>query len=276
MIYNRKMKSKILLFLSVILLFFASCISNKKYVYLQSVSTHKVDSTSDYIKVNRPNYRLQANDILSINIASEDESIAKIFNSSPSTGPNMSMTSGGAGGMMYYTGYGINDSGNITLPVIGKVHLLGNTLQEANSIIRLELNKYFKNYHLTIQFAEFRYSVLGEVLKPGKYSFMQSQVNILEALAYVGDLTPLGNRTKISIIRQYPEGIKIHQVNLLDVNLLSSPYYYLKPNDVIYVEPLKMREWGNLSSASNTLTTIATVASTFLLVLNTYIIFKSK
>jgi polysaccharide export outer membrane protein len=65
-------------------------------------------------------------------------------------------------------------------------------------------------------------------------------------------------------------------VNLTDARLLESPYYFLKPNDVIYVEPIKMRELGNLTSAQNTLTTIATVASTFLLVLNTYIIFKSK
>jgi polysaccharide export outer membrane protein len=244
-------------------------------VYLQN-SAHKVDSTSDYIKINKPNYRLQINDILVINIGSEDESISKVFNSNQSAGTGMNMMTNGPGGMMYYTGYVINDSGNINLPIIGAINILNKTISEANQLIRFELNKYFKNYHLTVQFAEFRYSVLGEVNRPGKYSFMQGQVNILEALAYVGDLTPLANRTKISIIRQYPEGIKIHQINLLDLNILSSPYYYLKPNDVIYVEPLKMREWGNLSNASNTLTTIATIASTFLLVLNTYIIFKSK
>lgn len=269
------MKTKIVLFLSIGCLFMASCITNKKYLYLQN-SSHNVDSTSDYIKINKPNYHLQVNDILAINIASEDETVSKIFNSAPLSGPTMSMTSGGVGGMMYYTGYTINDSGNINLPIIGPINLLGKTLQEANLAVKSELNKYFKNYHLVVQFAEFRYSILGEVVRPGKYAFMQSQVTILEAIAHVGDLTPLANRTKISIIRQYPEGVKIHQVNLLDVHLLESPYYFLKPNDVIYVEPLKMRELGNLSNASNTLTTIATVASTFLLVLNTYIIFKAK
>jgi polysaccharide export outer membrane protein len=269
------MKSKLLLFLGLGILYLSSCISNRKYVYLQN-SAHKLDSTSDYVKINKPNYRLQVNDILAINISSEDESISKLFNTASTNGQPMNMMSGGAGGMMYYTGYGINDSGNITLPVIGSLHLLGNTIQEANSIIRLELNKYFKNYHLVVQFAEFRFSILGEVNRSGKYALMQSQVNILEAIALVGDLTPLANRNKISIIRQYPEGVKIHQVNLLDVNLLSSPYYFLIPNDIIYIEPIKMREWGNLTNASSTLTTIATVASTFLLVLNTYIIFKAK
>ncbi len=269
------MKSKLLLFLGIGILYLSSCISNRKYVYLQN-SNHKVDSSTDYIKINKPNYRLQVNDILAINIASEDESITKIFNSAPSTGATMSMTSGGAGGMLYYTGYSINDSGNIMLPIIGKVNLLGKTIQEASLSIRTELNKYFKNYHLSVQFAEFRYSVLGEVNRPGKYAFMQGQVNILEALAYVGDLTPLANRSKISIVRQYPEGIKIHQVNILDVHLLESPYFYLKPNDVIYVEPLRMRELGNLSSATSTLTTIATIANTLFFVLSTYIIFGSK
>jgi polysaccharide export outer membrane protein len=269
------MKSKILITIGIGFLFIASCINNKKYVYLQN-NSHLVDSTSDFIRVNKPNYHLQVNDILAINIASEDETVTKIFNSTLGASPNVPMMNGGSGGMMYYTGYTINDSGNISLPIIGSINLLGKTLQEANIAVRTELNKYFKNYHLVVQFAEFRYSVLGEVVRPGKYAFMQSQVTILEAIAHVGDLTPLANRNKISIIRQYPEGLKIHQVNLLDVHLLESPYYFLKPNDLIYVEPLKMRELGNLSNASNTLTTIATVASTFLLVLNTYIIFKSK
>lgn len=270
------MKSKILLFLSLVLLFFASCISNKKYVYLQSASTHKVDSTSDYIKVNRPNYRLQVNDILTISIASEDETINKMFNPSPTSGGLMNMAPGGVGGMMYFSGFGVNDSGNIVIPIIGNVKVVGKTILEANAAVKIELNKYFKNYHLFMQFAEFRFSIIGEVVRPGKYALLQSQVNILEAVAHAGDLTQLANRNKVSIVRQYPEGIKIHQVNLLDVKLLSSEYYYLKPNDVIYIEPLKMRELGNFSSAQNTLTTIATIASTLLLVLNTYIIFKSK
>ncbi len=271
-----KMIFKIVTYVSICMLFVSSCISNKRYVYLQNTSTHKVDSTSDYIKVNKPNYRLQVNDILTINIASEDESISKLFNPAPTTFGINNIIPGGVGGMMYYTGVGVNDSGNIILPVIGSVNVLGKTMQETNNLLRIELNKYFKNYHLIVQFSEFRFSVLGEVARPGKYSLLQSQVNILEVLAHAGDLTPLANRLKVSIVRQYPEGIKIHQVNLTDAHLLESPYYYLKPNDVIYIEPIKMREWGNFTNATSTLTTIATVASTFLLVLNTYIIFKSK
>jgi polysaccharide export outer membrane protein len=273
---NCKIKLSSSVYIALCLLLLSSCLSNKKYVYLQNVTTHKVDSTSDFIKINKPNYHLQISDILTINIASEDESVSKIFNAAPSTMGNMNMVPGGVGGMMYYTGVGVNDSGNIVLPIVGNIYVLGKTLSEANAAIRLELNKYFKNYHLTVQFSEFRCSVIGEVTRPGKYSFLQNQVNILEVLAHVGDLTPLANRLKVSIIRQYPEGLKIHQVNLTDARLLESPYYFLKPNDVIYVEPIKMRELGNLTSAQNTLTTIATVASTFLLVLNTYIIFKSK
>lgn len=270
------MKIKVVLFIGLGLMLLGSCVSNRRYLFLQNPTTHKVDSTSDYIKINKPSYRLQVNDILTISIASEDETINKMFNPSPTSGGMMNMAPGGVGGMMYYSGFGVNDSGNIVIPIIGNVHVLGKTIMEANAAVRLELNKYFKNYHLFMQFSEFRYSILGEVTRPGKYSLLQSQVNILEAIAHGGDLSPLANRLKVSIIRQYPEGIKIHQVDLTDVNIIKSPYYYLKPNDVIYIEPLKMRELGNLSSAQNTLTTIATIASTLLLVLNTYIIFKSK
>jgi polysaccharide export outer membrane protein len=273
---NCKVKLSLSVYIALCLLLLSSCLSNKKYVYLQNISTNKVDSTSDFIKINKPNYRLQVNDILTINIASEDESISKLFNPAPTTFGINNIIPGGVGGMMYYTGVGVNDSGNIILPVIGSVNVLGKTMQETYNLLRIELNKYFKNYHLIVQFSEFRFSVLGEVARPGKYSLLQSQVNILEVLAHSGDLTPLANRLKVSIIRQYPEGLKIHQVNLTDQRLLESPYYFLKPNDVIYVEPIKMRELGNFTNATSTLTTIATVASTFLLVLNTYIIFKSK
>ncbi len=272
----RKIQANSIIFLCLATLFLSSCIGNKRYLYLQTLSNHKVDSTSDFIKISKPEYRLQVNDIVTVSIASEDENINKIFNPAPSSTGNMNMAPGGVGGMMYYTGFSINDSGKITLPIIGSVSIVGKTMQEANTTIRTELNKYFKNYHLFMQFAELRYSVIGEVNRPGKYSMLQSQVNILEALAHVGDLTQLANRSKISIIRQYPEGLKIHQINLLDVKLLQSPYYFLKPNDIIYVEPLKMRSLGNFTTAQNSFTTIATVASTFLLVLNTYIIFKAK
>jgi polysaccharide export outer membrane protein len=254
---------------------FQSCVSNKNYMLFQQTSKAQIDSSGGVYKIDNPTYQLQVGDILMVNVQAEDDKVSKIFSPAPS-GSNPNMGGGSQGGsMLYLSGYTLDKEGFIELPFIGKVNLLGKTIPQAREIVKIELNKYFKIYFLFLQLSEIRFSALGELGRPGKYSILQSQLNIYEAIAFCGDLKPMSNRKKVVLIRQYPEGVKIHHIDLTDANTLKSPFYMIHSNDIIYVEPVKSRVIGNAYDVQTTLSLIAPILNTFLLVVNTYLIINS-
>ena len=114
---------------------------------------------------------------------------------------------------------------------------------------------------MTVKLAGLRYTATGEVGRKGTQVLFQDRVNIFEALANAGDIPVTGNRKEVQIIRQYPQGQKIHTVDLTDRAVMQSPYYYIQPNDMIYVKPLKQKSLGTGTTAVQTLGTIATVLS---------------
>jgi polysaccharide export outer membrane protein len=146
---------------------------------------------------------------------------------------------------------------------------------EAKEPIEVQLKKYFKVFYLQVKVAEFKFSVLGYVNRPGQYFFQQNKVSILEALSMAGDLQNLANRYSLQLYRQYPDGIKIHSLDLTDRSLVNSPYWFIQPNDVLYIEPLKVRTAGDVSSFQTTMTVITPLLTSLLLVLNTYILIKN-
>ena len=160
------------------------------------------------------------------------------------------------------TGYSINENGEVEIPFIGSIVVVGLTLREAHQRVDQEVAKLFSNYHLQIRLGGVRFSLLGEFNKPGKAVILQNQVTIFEALAIGGDLTAVANREKVHLVRQYPDGTKIHQINLLDRSVIESPFYFIKPNDVIYAEPLEQRSWGIGITGAQTFTTIISTLST--------------
>lgn len=272
------MKKSTYLLLSLSLGFIMqSCVSNKKFILLQNAQNLKVDSSNGTYTISKYDYLLQVNDILFIAVTSDDERVSKLFSPTP-TGNVAQMAGqggGGTGSMMYYTGYTVESDGNITLPMLGKITAKGKTVLQVKDEMDKLLANYFKFYHLFIQLAEQRVSVLGEVGRPGKYNILQGQVNLLELLAIVGDFKPIANRKKVTIVRQYPDGVKFHTVDFTAANLVQSPFFLLKSNDIIYVEPVKSRSLGDLSTVQATLNTVAPLINTVLIVLNTYLIFRN-
>ena len=123
--------------------------------------------------------------------------------------------------------------------------------------------------------AEFKFSVLGFINKPGQYFFQQNKVSIIEAISQAGELQNTANRYELQLYRQYPEGVKLHILDLTDRSLINSPYWYIQPNDILYVVPLKSRSIGDLSSLLSSFSVIAPLLSSLLLVLNTYILVKN-
>jgi polysaccharide export outer membrane protein len=263
------MKRNRLYLLLCISVLFTSCISTHDLIYLQKKSGPEIENSISLV-ASKP-YRLQTNDVLSISIKAIDPKLVAIF----------STTNGGESGGksesgLYFDGFTVDDHGNIRMPVLGEINVIGYTLDEIR--IRIEkqlLLEYFKkeaNIFVTVKLAGFRYTINGEIGSMGTKTLFQEHVNIMEAIANSGDITITGNRKSVSIIRQSPTGTEIHDIDLTDINVMKSPYFYLQPNDYIYVKPLKQKTWGTGKTGIESLGTIITLLSlattTFLLLKN--------
>ncbi|ALJ06745.1 sugar transporter [Pseudalgibacter alginicilyticus] len=254
------MTKQLFLFTCVIIsVLCSSCITNKDVVYLQDKGTTINDSI--LIKELSKPYRVQINDILSINVKALDEELVAIFN--PSTSVNNSSANQGQSGL-YFNGFTVDLHGNIKFPILGEINVLGFTIKEIEEKVKDELTKqYFKEtaeLFVTVKLAGLRYTTIGEV-GTGVHTLFQDRVNIIEALANAGDITQTGDRRDVLIVRQYPDGQKIHHIDLTDIAAMQSPYYYIQPNDIILVKPLRRKSLGAGQTVIQNVTTIASILS---------------
>jgi len=144
--------------------------------------------------------------------------------------------SGGGGGTML--GYLVDKNGNIEFPILGTIHVGGLTKSEAVELIKRKLAPYLKDPIVTIRFMNFRVSVLGEVSRPGSFNLGNERINLLEVLAMAGDLTILGKRENVLVIRENEDGTKSSvRINLTTNDAFKSPFFYMQQNDIVYVEP---------------------------------------
>ena len=251
----------------VLVLFTSSCTTLKQVEYLQDNGTVSEDSLLITSLV-QP-YRVQSNDILKITVKALDPELTAIFNP-------VGESSGSSGGQLYFSGFTVDDHGSIKFPILGSISVLGLTIEEIEKKVKSELLKqYFKEtaqLFVTVKLAGLRFTVLGEVGGGGTKTLFQDKVNIIEALANSGDINSAGNRKDVLIIRQYPHGQKIHHIDLTDLSAVKSPYYYVKPNDMIYVKPLKRKFIG---TGETLIQNITLLASIFSLAVSTYFLAKN-
>jgi polysaccharide biosynthesis/export protein len=250
-----------------ILLLTSSCISTKDLDYLQNSNKNGAISTIAPA-VLKP-YHVQVNDVLSIKIKALDQKLVEIFN--PSTNSTNAISSES----LYFDGFTVNDHGAIRVPVLGEVTVIGMTLDEIRIKIEKQLlDEYFNkpaDIFVSVKLAGLRYTINGEVGSPGTRILLQEKVNIIEALANSGDITLTGNRKEVMIIRQFPQGTEIHTLDLTNVESMNSPYYYVQPNDMIYVKPLKQKTWG---TGKTGIESLGTIISLLTLVTTTFLILK--
>jgi len=253
------MRIKLLPVFVLMMLLWHSCVPNKELVYLQENEEKEVPVTDKVIEMRRP-YRVQVNDILYVDLKASDPELVAVF----STGGDQNILFNNPGAL-YFQGYAVDVHGNIRLPVLGEVNVLGYTADEIRKIIEEKLITGYltesANLFVNVKLAGLNYSVLGEVTNPGANVLFQERVNVLEAIAGVGDITITGNRKDVLIIRQYPDGKKIHHLDLTDKDILKSPYFNILPNDIIYVKPLKQKSWGVGTTGTQTLTTVLSIVS---------------
>ena len=217
------------------LLLLTSCGQYKNIVYLQAPKPE----TDTLYSPAFVQYKLQPADILHIRVTSIDHNVSDLFNNDSPTASSSTALNGMAGGGMYLTGYSINEKGQIQLPVIGNVDVAGLTVEEATAKISQLTLVYIKDAHIEVKLVSFKIAVLGEVNHPGQITIFNNKATILEAIAQSGDLSYYGNRKDILIVRNVKNGLKTIHVDLTRRELLKSDEFYLQPNDVIYIEPLR-------------------------------------
>jgi polysaccharide export outer membrane protein len=259
----------------VVLAIFSSCISNKRVIYMQDIpDKNPITQIGELVPVNTEEYLLQYNDVVEINIKTSDPMLNTLFDINSGGNQNRMMMGGGmmsGGDIFYLSGYTLNDDGIVELPVIGKVKIVGMNTEDAKLAIENELKKIVRDneYFVRLRLGGIRYSALGEFVRPGKYTILQNRVTIFEAIANAGDLTIQAKRDNIMLIRQYPDGSKAYRVNLNDNGIMASEFYFIRPNDMIYVEPMKVRELGTGTTFLQTLQLLTALATLGLLVYTT-------
>lgn len=223
-----------LVFTLVLILSICSCVSKKKLTYFQSTKFQKNIPT--LIENKSPQYKIQPNDILSIRVVSNlDNTTPNIFNSdAASAGGGINPAAN-----FYVNGYSVDNMGFVNIPTIGRLKVIDQTINQVTTLVQQNVDKYLNNATIIIKLVSFKVSVLGDVRSPGYYYIYNEQATLPEVLALAGDLTQNGSRKNIKLIRQKSNGMEVVLLDLTDPNLIKSPYYYLLPNDIVYIQPLK-------------------------------------
>jgi len=240
-------------------MFFASCVPYKKMLYLKDAQMVAENQSANYVNERNVDYKLQPGDNLYIRfINTIDERSAAAL-----AGDNTSRTySTSSDASIYLHSYTLDENGCIELPLTGKIELKNLTVDGAKEKMQTEINKFVNQTTLIVKLSNFNLTVLGEVAKPGMYKVYQSQINLFEAVSMAGNMTNFAKKNEVKIIRQTDTGSEIHIVDMGQADILSSPYYYLKPNDIVYVEPLKIKQWGFTTFPYSTVLSIVTLAIT--------------
>ena len=238
---------------------FASCVPQKKMLYLKEAQMAAENQSINYVNERSINYRLQPGDnlyIRFINTVDERTAAAMSGESTRSLSSDASI---------YLQSYTLDEEGYIEMPLVGKIELLNLTVDEAKDRLQTVLDKYINQTTIIVKLSNFNLTVLGEVNRPGMYKVYQSQINLFEAISLAGNMTNFANKEDVKIIRQTDNGSEIITVDMGVADILSSPYYYLKPNDIIYVEPLKIKQWGFTTFPYSTVLSIVSLAVTLYL-----------
>jgi polysaccharide export outer membrane protein len=236
-----------------------ACINTKNVTYFNNLP----DSLQIQLaKIQPPQQLIQVNDLLTIRVGGENEkSVAYInqFFGGVAGGGNSGIASG-----LQST---VDINGNIELPKIGKVKVEGLTRDAARDVIRTAYGEYLKDPIVSVIFGNFKYTILGEVRAPGYYTTPNEKLNVFEALAQAGDMTPYAKKDNVKLIREANGERKIISLNFNDRSILNSSDYYVQRYDVIYVEPKSQRFFSDNFSRTTAILSAATSLTALLIII---------
>lgn len=224
-----------------VILMMVGCGSSKQVAYWQNIDSISLAASKGLF-----NAKIMPKDELTILVQTTDPLTSEPFNLR-STGQISSKNQ--------ITGYLVDNDGMINFPIVGKIHVAGLTKTECEDLIKSKIQPYLartENPLVSVRTSSYRITVIGEVNKPGVIPVTTEKISLVEALAEAGDMTVYGKRDNILLVREDKSGEK-HKVrlNMNDANIINSPYYYLQQNDIVYVEPHKVKA-RNTFFGSNT------------------------
>ena len=245
----------------------ASCVTQKKMTYLQDANPSKADSVNAHFEAQSETI-IRCGDALTIFVSALDKEAVAPYNL-----PTVVFTAPGSTQvqttpMLQY--YIVDENGDVELPVLGKVHVAGLRRPEVEVAVKELLSKQVLNPMVQVNLIGAKVSIMGEVNHPMQVSLGRGRLTILEALAAAGDLTPYGRRDNVLVTREVEGKIEMVRVDLRSADLLTSPYYFLQQNDVVYVSPNQVRvvNSANTSLWLSTISTLASAATVIVTVIN--------
>lgn len=226
---------------AIISLIFLSCSSPKNITYFRDIPDTIARKSISQIGYNP--LVIKPDDIIQVSIQTMDPVATTMLNQSSTTATPATTAPAQQGptASSPISGYLVDKDGFIILPLVGKVGVNGKTTAEVRDIIQAKAAEFYRDPVVSVRFANFRITVLGEVTRPSTYIMPNEKVTVLDALGMAGDLTIFGKRENVLLIRETPNNKEFVRLNLNDSKIFTSPYYYLQQGDVIYVEPNKNR-----------------------------------
>lgn len=258
---NKSPNLKFFIGVFVILLGFSSCVTRKDITYFQNID-NKSDSSkklteespeSFLLRTGKIQVTIQPGDILDIALNSLNQEATSMFSFLPASKSPLLGATGQSNVANLSTsgqsfGFLVDINGNIQFPILGDILVKGKTTLEIKKYLEELLSKFLESPKVSIRFVNFKVTLMGDVNKPGVYSFQNERVSLFEALASAGDLTIFGNRRQVKVIRENGAENQVTTLDLRDVDILKTKVMYLHPNDIVYVEPGK----GKIASADLT------------------------
>lgn len=253
-----KIKGFLLLVLTVLM---ASCVTSRKVNLLQEPGKHGVPTYTDTLTYE--DYQIRIGDRLYVYVYSIDERVSSMFNAS-GNGVNSSQIRQGAGASGSYDLYTylVADDGTIDYPLVGKVPVRGKTTREVKAVLERSLMEYvqdqtdYKLLSVEVNIVRGTFSVISDH-GSGMFAMPKEKVTIFEALAMAGDIGDFGDRSKVRIVREIEGETKVMTFDVRSQDIINSEYYYIEPNDVIYIQRIKGQSFG-INSVTTTISVVAT------------------
>jgi polysaccharide biosynthesis/export protein len=260
----------------LIVIFVASvtgCVPNKKVAYLQYKDEYKkpesiiMDTLIRKYETGTFAYKLQPNDLLDIKIATMTQSVYNPFKDADQSlvAGNIYTQSAGTGAGMQNTGYYIERDGFVNLPILGKISMAGLAIIQAEDSLEVYVKKYLEKPVVKIRLQNFKFSVIGEVKQEGTHISGDNSLTLLQALALAGGPSEFGDISRVKVLRNFGSETFVFYVNLQNEDYMNSPFYFIQPDDVIVVTPVKQRAY--LKYASTNIAILAAVMSMVLSVI---------
>jgi polysaccharide export outer membrane protein len=242
-------------------LLMASCVTSKRVNLMQTPGKNGIPQYAD--TVSYEDYELRIGDRLYIYVYSVDERVDKMFNSSSGTiGIQMLQGGGGVGGSYDLYTYLVQEDGCIDFPMVGRVPVRGMTTREVKRVLEDELSSFIKSYgdyqmmSVEVKIVRRSFSVISD-RGSGTFNIQKEKVTIFEALAMAGDIGDFGDRSKVRIVREKEGLTQVKEFDVRSEDIINSEFYYIEPNDVIYIQRIKGQSFG-INSVTTTISVVAT------------------